>query len=89
MAGACRRGEAEVRQVGLIDLATQSGGLPREVPHAQAKSTDNPFAPITVEALEDFLGKEPLLFKPGRSVHYSNFAFDLFAIGMSKAANKP
>ena len=80
--------KADVGNIRLIDLATHSGGLPREVPHEPGPETD-PFAPITVQALTDWLKNEHLLFKPGKSVHYSNFGFDLLALGLSKAANKP
>jgi D-alanyl-D-alanine-carboxypeptidase/D-alanyl-D-alanine-endopeptidase len=78
----------DVGHIRLIDLATHSGGLPREVPHNPG-SKEDPFASITVQAFTDWLKKEPLLFRPGTSVLYSNFAFDLLALGLSKAANKP
>ena len=77
-----------VKDIRLIDLATHSGGLPREAPHELGSEKD-PFAPITVRAFADWLKKEPLLFRPGRSVLYSNFGFDLLALGLSKAANTP
>jgi D-alanyl-D-alanine-carboxypeptidase/D-alanyl-D-alanine-endopeptidase len=80
--------KVDVGHIRLIDLVTHSGGLPREVPHKPGPEKD-PFAPITVQAFTDWLKKEPLLFKPGKSVHYSNFGFDLLALGLSKAANKP
>jgi len=80
--------QADVRHIRLIDLATHSGGLPREVSHKPGPEND-PFAPITVQAFTDWLKNEPLLFKPGKSVHYSNFGFDLLALGLSKAANQP
>jgi serine-type D-Ala-D-Ala carboxypeptidase/endopeptidase len=78
----------DVKQVRLIDLATHAGGLPREVPHAPGPSND-PYAPITLQAFTDWLQKNPLLFRPGKSVMYSNFGFDLLAHGLSKAANEP
>jgi serine-type D-Ala-D-Ala carboxypeptidase/endopeptidase len=81
--------KADAGQIRLVDLVTHSGGLPREVPHVPPTSAADPFAPITVQAFADWFKKEPLLFKPGRSVHYSNFGFDLLAHAMSKAANKP
>ena len=83
------RAKADVGHIRLIDLVTHSGGLPREVTHPPPKSENDPFAPITVEAFTDWLNKESLLFKPGTSVHYSNFGFDLLALSLSKAANKP
>ncbi len=80
--------KADVGHIRLIDLATHSGGLPREVPHEPGSEQD-PFAPITVQTFADWLKKEPLLFKPGTSVLYSNFGFDLLAMGLSKATNQP
>jgi D-alanyl-D-alanine-carboxypeptidase/D-alanyl-D-alanine-endopeptidase len=69
--------KAGVGHIRLIDLATQSGGLPRDWPQEPGP---DPTA---------WLQKEPLLFKPGTSVLYSNFGFNLLALGLSKAANTP
>ena len=77
--------KADVGHIRLIDLVTHSAGLPREVSQ-KPESEKNPF---TVQAYTDWLKKEPLLFRPGKSVHYSNFGFDLLALGLSKAENKP
>jgi D-alanyl-D-alanine-carboxypeptidase/D-alanyl-D-alanine-endopeptidase len=74
--------------VRLIDLATHSAGLPREVPHEPGPDND-PFAPITREAYAGWLKTNPLLFAPGGSILYSNFGFDLLAIALSEAAKKP
>ena len=68
--------------------ATHSAGLPREVPHEQGPP-DDPFKPITRAAFADWLGNESLLYAPGTGILYSNFAFDLLAIGLSEAAKKP
>ena len=72
----------------LIDLVTHSAGLPREVPH-EPGPPDNPFVHITQDAFADWLKKNPLLFKPGAGVLYSNFGFDLLAAALSEAAKKP
>jgi D-alanyl-D-alanine-carboxypeptidase/D-alanyl-D-alanine-endopeptidase len=76
------------RAIRLVDLATQSGGLPREVPHAPGPD-DDPFRTITTKAFTDWLGSNPLLFKPGSAVLYSNFGFDLLAAGLAGAAGRP
>ena len=76
------------RPIRLVDLATHSAGLPREVPHAPGPP-DNPFANITREAFVSWLKANPLLFTPGTSILYSNFGFDLLAIALSAAAQKP
>jgi len=80
--------DPNVAKIRLIDLATQSAGLPRELPHKPG-TPDNPFAPITREGFAAWLKKEPLLYAPGTGVLYSNFAFDLLSIGLSEAAKKP
>jgi D-alanyl-D-alanine-carboxypeptidase/D-alanyl-D-alanine-endopeptidase len=76
------------RPIRLVDLATHSGGLPREVPH-QPGPPDNPFVHITREAFAGWLKANPLLFTPGTAVSYSNFGFDLLAVALSAAAKKP
>jgi len=80
--------DPNVAKIRLIDIATQSAGLPRELPHEPGPA-DNPFAPITREGFAAWLKKEPLLYTPGTGVLYSNFAFDLLSIGLSEAAKKP
>jgi serine-type D-Ala-D-Ala carboxypeptidase/endopeptidase len=80
--------DPNVSEIRLIDIATQSAGLPREVPHEQGPA-DNPFAPITRQAFSDWLKTEKLLYAPGTGVLYSNFAFDLLSIGLSEAAKTP
>ena len=80
--------DPNVAAIRLIDLATHSAGLPREVPHEQGPP-DNPFAPITRDAFGAWLAEQDLLFAPGTGVLYSNFAFDLLALGLSEAANSP
>ena len=80
--------KADVGHMRLIDLVTHAAGLPREVPlkHAAEKGI-NPH--ITVQDLTGWLGRNSLIFKPGKSVHYSNYGFDLLALSLSAAANKP
>ncbi|HZZ62643.1 MAG TPA: D-alanyl-D-alanine-carboxypeptidase/endopeptidase AmpH [Roseiarcus sp.] len=75
------------RPIRLIDLATHSAGLPREVPHAPGPP-DDPFANITREAFVSWLKANPLLFTPGTAILYSNFGFDLLAAALSAAAKK-
>ena len=76
------------RPIRLVDLATHSAGLPREVPNAPGPP-ENPFANIMREAFVAWLKANPLLFTPGTSVLYSNFGFDLLAAALSAAARKP
>ncbi len=76
------------RPIRLVDLATHSAGLPREVPHAPGPP-DNPFVNITREAFVSWLKANPLLFTPGTAVSYSNFGFDLLAAALAAAAKMP
>jgi serine-type D-Ala-D-Ala carboxypeptidase/endopeptidase len=76
------------KDIRLIDLATQSSGLPREVERAPSPP-DNPFRTVTKEAFIANLQADPLLFAPGTGALYSNFAFDLLAQALANAAGKP
>ena len=80
--------DPNVANIRLIEIATNSAGLPREVPKEQGPY-DDPFKPITREAFSGWLAKNDLLYPPGTGVLYSNFAFDLLAIGLSEAAKTP
>lgn len=80
--------DPNVANIRLVDIATQSAGLPRELPH-EPGPPDDPFAPITREAFANWLKTEKLLYAPGTGVLYSNFAFDLLAIALSEAAKRP
>jgi D-alanyl-D-alanine-carboxypeptidase/D-alanyl-D-alanine-endopeptidase len=75
------------RAIRLVDLATHSGGLPREVPRPPGPD-DDPFRTLTMAAFADWLRSNPLLFKPGSAVLYSNFGFDLLAAGLAGAARR-
>ncbi len=75
------------RPIRLVDLATHSAGLPREVPH-EPGPIDNPFVNITPAAFSAWLKHNPLLFTPGTAVSYSNFGFDLLAAALSAAAHE-
>ena len=72
----------------LIDLATHSSGLPREVPRQQGPA-DNPFATVTREAYANWMKANAPLFPPGSAALYSNFGFDVLAAALSAAGGKP
>jgi serine-type D-Ala-D-Ala carboxypeptidase/endopeptidase len=72
----------------LIDLATHSSGLPREV-ERESGPPDDPFATLTPEAYRKALASDPLVFAPGTGALYSNFAFDVLGATLSHAAGKP
>lgn len=85
-----RLGEAVARHetIRLIDLATHSAGLPREVPRDSIDPTD-PYASITEEAFAKWLEENSLDFTPGSAIAYSNFGFDLLSAALSGAAQQP
>ena len=72
----------------LIDLATHSSGLPRELPRPAAPLSD-PFSTNTKEAQIADLKTDPLLFPPGTAALYSNYAFDLLGAALSHVGGKP
>ncbi|MEF2549199.1 D-alanyl-D-alanine-carboxypeptidase/endopeptidase AmpH [Aurantimonas sp. E1-2-R+4] len=67
----------------LLDLATHSSGLGRELQPVDGaeKYSDASFA--------GNLGGDSLLFTPGTGILYSNIGFDLLAMALSGAANRP
>lgn len=76
------------RTIRLIDLATHTSGLPREV-EREAGPPDNPFSTLTDQVYAKALAANPLLFPPGSGGLYSNFAFDVLSAALGHAAGKP
>src|SRR5262245_22597068 len=76
------------RPIRLIELATHTSGLPREVDRTPGPS-DDPFRTLTQDAYIKGLQSDPLLFTPGTGGLYANFAFDLLAAALGNAAGKP
>jgi len=72
----------------LIDLATHTSGLPREV-ERESGPPDNPFSTLTEEVYSRALAADPLLFPPGTGGLYSNFAFDVLSAALGHAAGEP
>jgi serine-type D-Ala-D-Ala carboxypeptidase/endopeptidase len=82
--------ERDGRTIRLIDLVTQSSGLPREVPNQTGGRPDDPFAGNTVELSRAELAKSDVyLFAPGTGVFYSNWGFDLLGQALAEAGGKP
>jgi D-alanyl-D-alanine-carboxypeptidase/D-alanyl-D-alanine-endopeptidase len=76
------------KPIRLIDLATHTSGLPREVDRPSGPP-DDPFGTLTQEAYIKGLQSDPLLFPAGTGGLYSNFAFDLLATALEHAGGKP
>jgi D-alanyl-D-alanine-carboxypeptidase/D-alanyl-D-alanine-endopeptidase len=72
------------RPITLLDLATHSAGLPRDIGDAPADRP--PFTWPTQAERDAWLGKLTLSWAPGTSTAYSNVGFDLLADALAKAA---
>lgn len=77
------------RTLRLIDLVTQSSGLPRELPNQQGGTPEDPFAGNTYEISRRELAEDPFLYAPGTGALYSNWGFDLLGLALSAAGGKP
>jgi CubicO group peptidase (beta-lactamase class C family) len=77
------------RQITLLDLATQSSGLPRMPANFTPKDPANPYADYTVQQLYDFLSSYQLPRLPGARYEYSNLGFALLGHALALRAGKP
>jgi D-alanyl-D-alanine-carboxypeptidase/D-alanyl-D-alanine-endopeptidase len=75
------------REITLLDLATHSAGLPREI--GDIPKGVKPFAWPTKAERWDWLAKYKLQWEPGKDAAYSNVGFDLLADALSTAGGKP
>jgi serine-type D-Ala-D-Ala carboxypeptidase/endopeptidase len=77
------------RPITLLDLATNTSGLPR-LPKGLIRLSltqrDNPYAGFTVEHLERALAEARLRCRPGEKLRYSNFGFGLLGHVLSLRA---
>lgn len=80
--------EKDGRVLRIIDLATQTTGLPREMKQTGGTPND-PYAGHTRNAMIAAMKGDPFLFAPGTGALYSNLGFDLLGLAMSEAAGKP
>jgi D-alanyl-D-alanine-carboxypeptidase/D-alanyl-D-alanine-endopeptidase len=75
------------RTLRIVDLATHTSGLPREM--AQTGGTpEDPYAGHTTDAQIANLAGDPFLFAPGTGALYSNFGFDLLGAAIAEAGGK-
>jgi D-alanyl-D-alanine-carboxypeptidase/D-alanyl-D-alanine-endopeptidase len=78
------------RQITLLDLATHTAGLPRELPGApEPPPGQNPFTGFQVDAYWRWLGGFTLPYAPGSGAMYSNLGFGLLGEALAKAGGKP
>ena len=85
-----RMPEHNGRQITLVDLATQSSGLPRDATNLPRMSdAANPFAGFTAPLLEDFLSSYKLTRDPGAQYEYSNVGMGTLGYLLALRAGAP
>ncbi len=78
------------RLVTLLDLATHSAGLPREMPDpATPPDEKNPFAAYKASYYWDWMSSHRPAYRPSTTAIYSNFGFGLLGEALGKAGGKP
>lgn len=77
------------KPIKLIDLATQTSGLPRLPTNMHPAQGDNPYADYGAAALKEFLASHQLAREPGKTNLYSNLGFGLLGYALSVQAKKP
>ena len=65
------------KEITLLDLTTQSSGLPSLPDDFKPKNPNNPYADYTVDRLYDFLGRVELKHDIGTKFEYSNLGVGL------------
>ncbi|WP_099827186.1 D-alanyl-D-alanine-carboxypeptidase/endopeptidase AmpH [Oceaniglobus indicus] len=68
----------------LIDTATQSAGVLRELPQ-DGQAGQNPDAVQTVETIAAYMAGEPMVFAPGQRALYSNLGFQILGAALAAA----
>jgi CubicO group peptidase (beta-lactamase class C family) len=76
------------KQITLLDLATQSSGLPRLPSNMPMKDPGNPYADYTVQQLYDFLSGYQLTRGIGEQFEYSNLGVGLLGHALALRAGK-
>jgi len=76
------------KQITLVDLATQSSGLPRLPNNMRPATMANPYADYTVTQLYEFLSGYELTRDPGEKYEYSNVGVGLLGHVLALRAGK-
>jgi CubicO group peptidase (beta-lactamase class C family) len=74
------------RRITLVDLATHSSALPRELGSHWPNDLADPFADITPDLLYAFLSSHKLRRDPGAQFEYSNVGFMLLSDALARRA---
>ena len=76
------------KQITLVDLATQSSGLPRLPNNMRPADFNNPYADYSVQQLYEFLSGYTLTRDPGERYEYSNLGVGLLGHVLALKAGK-
>jgi len=80
--------ERNGRKITLLDLTTQSSGLPRMPDNLRPKDVTNPYADYTPEQMFEFLGRYELTRDIGAQYEYSNLGVGLLGQALARRAGK-
>ena len=80
--------ERNGKVITLIDLSTQSSGLPRLPDNMKPANPMNPYADYTVEQMFEFLGRYQLTRDIGAEFEYSNLGVGLLGQALAMRAGK-
>ena len=80
--------ERNGKAITLIDLSTQSSGLPRMPDNMKPANPMNPYADYTVEQMFEFLGRYQLTRDIGAEFEYSNLGVGLLGQALAMRAGK-
>lgn len=80
--------ERNGKKITLLDLATQSSGLPRMPTNFHPKDPQNPYADYTPQQMYEFLSGYELTRDPGSQYEYSNLGVGLLGHALSLRAGK-
>lgn len=73
------------RLMTLLDLATHSAGLPRELPNPDAAPSENPFSVFDRAYYWKWVASHQPAYVPGTTTLYSNLGFGLLGDALAKA----
>ena len=78
------------RQITLLDVASYTAGLPRELPGVpDPQPGENPFKHFEADAYWRWLAGASLPYAPGTGAMYSNLGFGLLGDALARAGGKP
>jgi serine-type D-Ala-D-Ala carboxypeptidase/endopeptidase len=83
-----RMPERNGKRITLLDLTTQSSGLPRMPDNFKPRDVTNPYADYTAEQMFEFLGRYQLTRDIGAEYEYSNLGVGLLGQALARRAGQ-